>query len=197
MRLFVAIAVGDQVRAAAARVRARIEAALQQLRTEPPRIVWVAPTALHLTMRFLGEQPEARLPALAAAIEAPLAIAPFTVTWRGLGVFPSPRQPRVIWLGLGDGARELGQVEREVSRRVGGLLPGEEATDVTPFHPHLTLGRVKTESRQVNWAAILADGAVDGVSSPITHVSLYRSRGLPGGGGYEELCRGHLTGLLK
>jgi 2'-5' RNA ligase len=194
MRLFVAIAVGDQVRAAAARARARIETALRQLRSEPPHIVWVAPTSLHLTLRFLGEQPDARLPTLAAAIEAPLAIVPFAVTWRGLGVFPSPRQPRVIWLGLIEGARELGQVEREVSRRIGGLLPGEDATEAKPFHPHLTLARVKTESREVSWPSILADAAVDDVSSPVTHVSLYRSRGLPGGAGYEELCRGHLAG---
>ena len=193
MRLFVAIAVGDQVRAAAARARDRIEAALQQQRSEPPRIVWVAPAGLHLTLRFLGEQPDTRAPALVAAIEPPLAIAPFTVTWRGLGVFPSPRQPRVIWIGAGDGARELGLVEREISRRIGGLLPGEDDSDAKPFHPHLTLGRIKTESRQVNWPAILASGAVDDVSSPVTHVSLYRSRGLPGGAGYEELGRGLLT----
>jgi 2'-5' RNA ligase len=194
MRLFVAVSVGDQVRDAAARARSRIEAGLGKLRGEPPRIVWVSAQGLHLTLRFLGEQPDERVPAMVAAIREPLPIPPFTVTWQGLGAFPSPRHPRAIWVGVTDGARELGVLEREISGRVGSLLPGEDATEAKPFHPHLTLARVKTDSNRVNWPAILADAAVTGVASPITHVTLYRSRGLPGGAGYEELCRGHLTG---
>jgi len=194
MRLFVAVSVGDQVREAAARARSRIEAGLQQIRGEPPRIVWVAAQGLHLTLRFLGEPPDERVPAIAAAIQEPLPVAPFSVTWHGLGAFPSPHHPRAIWVGVTDGARELGLLEREISRRVGGLLPGEDLTEAKPFHPHLTLARVKTDSNRVHWPAVLADAAVTGVASPVTHVTLYRSRGLPGGAGYEELCRGHLTG---
>jgi len=191
MRLFVAVSVGDQVREAAARARSRIEAGLQQIRGEPPRLVWVAAQGLHLTLRFLGEPPDERVPAIVAAIRQPLPVAPFSVTWHGLGAFPSPRHPRAIWVGVTDGARELG---REISRRIGGLLPGEDLTEAKPFHPHLTLARVKTDSNRVNWPAILADAAVTGIASPVTHVALYRSRGLPAGAGYEELCRGHLTG---
>jgi 2'-5' RNA ligase len=192
MRLFVGVAVGDEVRAAAARARARIDAGLQQVRGEPPRLVWVAPQALHLTLQFLGEQPEPRAAALVAAVEAPFAMPPFTVTWHGVGAFPSPRHPRAIWLGVAAGARQLGELEREVARRTRGLLAGEELTDTKPFHPHLTLARVKTEPKGVNWPTILADAAIADVSSPVTHVTVFRSRGLPGGAGYEELGRGLL-----
>ena len=194
MRLFVAVSVGDEVRAAVAQSRSRIEAGLQKLRAEPPRLVWVAPPGLHITVRFLGEQPDPRVPALVAALEQPIDLVPFTIRWHGLGAFPSPRQPRAIWLGVGDGARELGQIEREVSRRVGPLLPGEDGADATPFHPHLTIARVKTDSRLVKWPELLSDAAVSDVASRVTHVTLYRSRGLPGGVGYEELCRGRLGG---
>jgi RNA 2',3'-cyclic 3'-phosphodiesterase len=194
MRLFVGVAVGEEVRAAVARARARIDAGLQQLRGEPPRLVWVAPQALHLTLRFLGEQPDARAAQLVAAIEAPFPVPPFIVTWHGLGAFPSPRHPRAIWLGVAAGARQLGELEREVARRAAGLAPDEELSDTRPFHPHLTLARVKTESTRVNWPSILADAAVSDVSSPVTHVTLFRSRGLPGGAGYEELGHGSLDG---
>jgi len=194
MRLFVAVNVGDQVRAAVAQARARIDAGLQRVGTEPPRLVWVSPPGLHLTLRFLGEQPDDRVPALVGAVQAPLPLPPFTVTWHGLGAFPSVRHPRAIWMGVRDGARELGELEREVSRRIGGLLPGEEGTDARPFHPHLTLARVKTDSRLVNWAAVLADAGVADVSSSVTCVTLYRSRSLPGGAGYEALGHGPLIG---
>jgi 2'-5' RNA ligase len=194
MRLFVAVSIGDQVRTAVADARSRIDTGLQRLRSEPPRVVWVAAEGLHLTLRFLGEQPDDRVPEVITAVQAPLRIAPFTVTWHGLGAFPSPRHPRAIWMGVSAGARELGQLEREVSRRLGPLLPGEDEAEAKPFHPHLTLARIKTDSGRVNWPTLLADAAVADVSSPVTFVTLYRSRGLPGGTGYEELCRGHLGG---
>ena len=67
-----------------------------------------------------------------------------------------------------------------MSRRIGPLLPGEEAGEPKPFHPHLTIARVKTESRLVTWPALLAEASVEDVGSRVTHVTLYRSRGLPG-----------------
>jgi 2'-5' RNA ligase len=194
MRLFVGIAVGEDVRAAAARVRALIEAELRKLRFEGPRLVWVTPPALHVTLRFLGEVGGDRVPALVEAASRPYAVTPFRLSWRGLGVFPSARRPRAIWMGISNGARELGQLEVEVASRIGGLLPGERADDAGPFHPHLTLARVKTEVAGVDWPAILETAAVSDVGSPVGHVSLFRSRGLPGGAGYEEIARGRLGG---
>ena len=46
-----------------------------KLRREPPRIIWVTPEGLHLTLRFLGEQPDERVPAIIAAIREPVPIA--------------------------------------------------------------------------------------------------------------------------
>jgi 2'-5' RNA ligase len=194
MRLFIAVGIGHDVRSAASRVRASIEAGFQQLRSEPPKLVWVAPQALHLTLRFLGELPDDRVPAIAEAIQAPFPCSPFTITWHGLGAFPTPRRPRAIWLGVKVGARQLGELEVEVARRLGGLAPGEAADVPKPFHPHLTLARVKTESRAVDWPAVLEATPVADVTSRVEHVSLMRSRGLPGGAGYEEIGRGRLGG---
>lgn len=194
MRLFLAVSVGDDVRAAIARARGAIEHALQQLKSEPPRLVWVTPRGLHLTLRFLGEQPDERVPSLVAAASQPYPMAPFTIGWHGLGAFPSARRPRAIWLGVGAGAHELGQLEAEVASRFGGLAADETVTDARPFHPHLTLARVKTESPAVQWPDVLAAAAITDVSSLVGHVALYRSRGLPGGEGYEEIARGRLDG---
>jgi 2'-5' RNA ligase len=194
MRLFVAISVGDEVRAAAGRVRSAIDTSLQQLKEEPPRLVWVAPKGLHVTLRFLGEQTDELAPGLVEAVQAPYQFPPFSIRWHGLGAFPSPRRPRAIWMGVRAGARELGQLEQEVARRFGSLHPGEDPGRAQPFHPHLTLARVKTESKAVDWPMVLEAAAVGDVSSHVLYVSLYRSRGLPGGEGYEEIGRGRLGG---
>lgn len=194
MRLFIAVGVGDEVRSAVSRLRAGIEASLRRLRAEPPRLVWVAPEGLHLSLRFLGEQDDAHVPALVEAIQTPFPLQPFVLTWHGLGAFPSTRRPRAIWLGVSTGARELGQLEVEVARRFGRLAPGEEAEHVRPFHPHVTVARIKTESAVVDWPALLDEARVDDISSTVGHVALIRSRGLPGGVGYEEIGRGLLVG---
>jgi 2'-5' RNA ligase len=194
MRLFVAVGVGDEVRSAAARVRGAVEARIQQSGGTPPRLLWVAPRALHLTLRFLGEQPDDRVPTIVGALSEPFACPPFTVTWHGLGAFPSPRHPRAIWLGVRTGAAELGRLEVEVARRLGGLAPGEAGAETRPFHPHLTLARVKTDARTVHWPAVLEAATVSDVTSHVGRVSLIRSRGLPGGVGYEEIGRGRLGG---
>jgi RNA 2',3'-cyclic 3'-phosphodiesterase len=194
MRLFVGIRVGDEVHAVARRVRTTIEHRLHQLRAEPPRLVWVVPASLHLTLRFLGEWPESHVPAIVEAVQAPFEVPPFAVGWHGPGAFPSPRAPRAIWLGVSDGARQLGQLEAEVARRLGGLMPGEEAQDARPFHPHLTLARVKTLAPNFDWPAVLREASVEAVRSPVTQVTLFRSRGWSGGAGYEEIGCGHLHG---
>jgi 2'-5' RNA ligase len=194
MRLFVGVGVGDGVRATASRVRSAFETSFQQIKGLPPRVVWVAPQALHLTVRFLGEVPDADVPGIVEAVQEPYTLAPFSVTWHGLGAFPSAARPRVLWIGVGAGARELGALEREVARRLGGLAPGEDAEPATAFHPHLTIARVKVDARGVDWPALMASVPVEDVRSSVSHVTLVRSRGLPGGAGYEEVGRGRLAG---
>jgi 2'-5' RNA ligase len=194
MRLFAAVTVGDEVRAAVTAARRTIELQLERLGGPPPRLVWVAPSSLHVTLRFLGEQPDAQVPAIVETAQEPFALEPFQVTWQGLGAFPSPRRPRAIWVGVKRGAKGLGLLEAELARRFGQLLPGERPDEAAPFHPHLTIVRVKTERPGVDWPAVLEAAAIGEVHSRVDHVSLLRSQGLPGGVGYQEIGRGRLEG---
>jgi 2'-5' RNA ligase len=194
MRLFVGVGVGDEMRTAASSVRRAVDMQLGRLHGEPPRVVWVLPAALHITLRFLGEQPDALVPSFVEALQEPFRVAPFSIRWHGLSAFPSVRRPRAIWVGVGDGAGPLGQIESELARRFGMLLPGERPEQAKPFHPHLTLGRVKTDHPRADWPAILEAAAFGEIRSAVTGVSLYRSQGLPGGAGYEEIGRGWLEG---
>ena len=83
----------------------------------PPKVVWVKPAALHVTIRFLGEVEEAEAERLQQLIAPPIPIAPFEVTWRGIGAFPSNRHPRALWLGVINGAAQLALIEAESNAR--------------------------------------------------------------------------------
>jgi RNA 2',3'-cyclic 3'-phosphodiesterase len=97
----------------------------------------------HLTLRFLGEitadqerSTEARLRDVAAASR------PFVLRLEGIGAFPSPARPRVVWIGVTQGRAEV----EELARRVRAALAPEFGPDRDRFVPHLTLARVRSSS---------------------------------------------------
>lgn len=183
MRLFIAIDVGDAVRAEVARVVAQLGAKLEAVKT-PPKVTWVKPAALHMTLRFLGETDDVGAARIIEALTPPIAMSPFDVEWRGLGAFPSNRHPRALWLGVVRGAAQLGAVEAEVAQRLGTVDP-----EARSFLPHLTIGRIKMAGQGVDWPKALKAVEVRGVLSRAERVTLYRS---------ELSQRGpHYTGLVS
>lgn len=191
MRLFVGIDVGDEVRAEVSRVSAALRAAIERA-AAPPRVVWVAPGALHVTLRFLGEVADADLASVCRVIEPPVALDPFHIEWRGLGAFPGPRQPRALWMGLVDGAASLGRVEAEVSRRLGGVAT--PTGDLAALRPHVTIARVKTAGAGVDWPALLGEIDVRGARTRVGHLTLYRSQLSPRGPHYTVVMKTPLVG---
>ena len=146
MRAFVAVPLPEPARAALAQELARLQ------RTGA-RVGWVAPEHLHVTLLFLGSIFGAQVPALAGALDAAAKTgAPFTLALAGLGYFGAPRSPRVLWAGLSDPEGRLAALQGDLTQRVGALgFPAEQR----PFHPHVTLGRVRPGGRAA-WPALLA-----------------------------------------
>jgi 2'-5' RNA ligase len=137
IRSFIAIDVTGPAREAAL-------ALLGRLRATGADVAWARPDALHVTLEFLGNvDPEqlARLGSHLAAIAA--RHVPLPITLAGVGAFPTLGRPRVLWSGID--APALLPLAADVRRacRAEGLV-GEER----PFHPHLTLGRVRTGDRR-------------------------------------------------
>ena len=156
-RLFVAIDVGDAVRAEATRVIHAISSRLETVKT-PPKIVWVRPEALHVTLRFIGEVTADAVPALCDRLAPPIAMTPFDVEWRGLGVFPSIRQPRALWLGVVAGGAALGALEAEVTRRLVGTVE-PEAQDVRGTRSpvdHVTLYRSRLSHKGPHYTGLVS-----------------------------------------
>jgi RNA 2',3'-cyclic 3'-phosphodiesterase len=107
----------------------------------------------HLTLRFLGEVAPERNAAIAERLrEVARASRPFVLRLEGVGAFPGPARPRVVWVGVTDGKEELA----ELARRVRVSLEPQLGPDPEPFVPHLTLFRVRSASDRAAAAELLA-----------------------------------------
>jgi len=100
----------------------------------------VAPQNVHMTMRFLGDVPAARIDSIHESMKKTVFSA-FTCQIHSLGVFPHIGHPRVIWAGISKGSDELTGIadQLETELRQLGFRP-----DPKGFSPHLTLARVRT-----------------------------------------------------
>ena len=121
-------------------VRRGVWDATAPLRDATGDVAWVAEPKIHLTLKFIGEMPEARIPPLADAMkEVARTHAAPAVHVSTAGAFPNFRRPRVIWMGVDPEPRlELLHHDVELAcDKLGFELDGR------PYRPHLTLGRVR------------------------------------------------------
>ena len=193
-RVFVAVDVGDAVRREVTRVVSVLTGKLEAAKI-PPKVVWVKPAALHVTIKFIGEVGPDEVGRLQELLTPPIAVAPFELAWRGIGTFPSARNPRALWLGVTNGAAPLAAVEAEVSRRLAGVNAVE--LDERAFLPHLTLGRVKMAGAGIDWPKILQAVEVRDVTSIVDRVTLYRSQLSHQGPHYTGLVSAPLTSVAR
>jgi 2'-5' RNA ligase len=137
MRLFAAIPLPHAAHQAAA-----LE--LRFLRELGWPVRWVREDGLHLTLKFFGEVAPDRLETIAEMLGyAVEGMAPMTLAITGGGAFPHPTKPRVLRLDLTPDP-ELELLQDRIERGGEGLgFPPEGR----PFHPHITLGRVREGHR--------------------------------------------------
>ena len=185
MRLFIAINLPDAE-------KPRLSRALQDLAANDLPARWVAPDSLHITVKFLGEVPEARLPAVVAALQDGAdGVAAFDVALGGFGAFPSLSRPGILWVGVQAGP-ELAELQGRIERA---FIPLGFEAEAREFHPHITVARVRKDGR-------IADRHVmDRIKASFDYKTRFRANSVdlmhsrPGQGGvrYEVLEK---TGLV-
>ena len=152
MRLFLAINFDAALRRAVAE-------ATQPLRAAAPTPSWADESRMHLTLKFLGEQDDAVIPKLSAAMDRVVQHhRRFPIRIGQVGAFPNFRRARVVWMGIHHEPRlELLHHDVELAcEKLGFELEGR------PFRPHLTLARVNQrtevdELRQLSRASKRVD----------------------------------------
>jgi 2'-5' RNA ligase len=127
MRLFVALDIDPGI-------RERITAFRDQLRPLAPDVRWVGPETYHVTLQFLGETKKTAEIRDSLRKVQPAAV---TLSFRGAGFFPTPRSPRVFWVGI-EADEQLQHLAVAVAQA---LQPLGFERDHDKFTPHLTLAR--------------------------------------------------------
>jgi 2'-5' RNA ligase len=146
----------------------------------------VANENLHLTLIFLGEVNEDFLTKAKAQLTgAAKVIKPFDASLNGLGAFPSPRSPRVVWIGMDKGKDETIDLQSKVEKQLGTI--GYKPED-RKFHPHLTIGRVKGVIKD---AAKIFETNYSSRNFPVNSIVLFKSTLRPEGPVYEKLQEFH------
>ena len=187
LRVFCAIELPAEVRARAAEHIARLRKAVPDVRAS-----WEREEKLHITLKFLGEVEAGRVEALSvAASRATGQARPFNLALAGAGAFPPRGLPRILWLGINDSSGALA--------RLHGRLEDECAAagferEGRPFHPHLTLARMRSPQGSRGLAQVHQETDFEPMEFAVTELVVMRSELGEGGSRYTEISR-HAFGI--
>jgi 2'-5' RNA ligase len=180
IRAFIAVPVTDEVRQTVAKVEG-------DLKGSGADVKWVEPEKIHVTLKFLGDTKTRQIEGLVGALRNCLAgVKPFDITLSGSGTFPPGRRNvRVVWLGTTEGKEQLGDLAAKVEDACASQGFAKEGR---PFSAHLTIGRVRRESRRLeDLSAAVAKVEYNPLKVRIDRVNLVRSELSPKGPTYTVL----------
>lgn len=183
LRAFIAVEIPLEIHKAIEKQTAPIRAALNK-----SLVHWVPTDNIHLTLKFLGDVSPTNLEMLAQMLNVEVSQhQAFEMGFGGLGAFPNPRRPRVIWIGIqAPAGLEALQHGIEAAAAILGY-PAEKR----PFSPHLTIGRVKQKINPAGMQKIrtaLEETQVTSLgTTQMTAVHLFKSDLKPTGAVYTRL----------
>jgi len=193
MRIFIGIDLDPEV-------RGRIQRFLEGVEGFAPEARWMRPESLHITVKFIGEQPPERVEAITERLRR-LESSAFEIRAGGYGFFPTAKAPRVFWIGIHAG-QQLAELAGSIDIATAELgVPREDR----PYSPHLTLARAVAgrSSGSLKWRkangpnatfAVLekrlaAMGEIDFGTMTANEFILYQSQLSPAGSKYTKLQR--------
>jgi 2'-5' RNA ligase len=185
MRLFIAIELPEDIKQEIAKVQ-------EQLKASGADANWTRPEGIHLTLKFLGEVPEAKVAGILQAMTGSAAGAgALRLEVGGAGAFPNGKAPRVLWLGLRGDVERLAALQRAVEDAMAAAGFGREDR---PFSPHLTLARIRFPKPRDRWQQRIEEiRTVNLGGFTADRVSLMKSELHPAGAVYTEVGMVSLT----
>lgn len=175
MRTFLAIEIPDKL-------KRKIDNFIADARDAELPIKWVQFNNLHITLKFLGEIDEPQKQEIESIIiDLCKCHIPFEMNLEGIGCFPHPRNPRVLWIGVKQGIELLTDISCEIEKKFSDLGFKEEKR----FHAHLTIGRVK---KACSVDSILSKRFIS-ENFPVTSIAFFKSSLTSQGPVYEALAK--------
>ena len=184
LRIFIAIPLPERLLTRLSDVQYRLQG-----KVSDRSVRWVKSEGIHLTLKFLGDTPRDEI----ATIEEALAVVArngpsFTLTAEGLGCFPSPSRPRVLWVGVTEPTGRLKVLCDAIEEAMTALGYKPERHG---FTPHLTLGRVRRgasrSDRELISEAVTGTNVGELAAFEADRFELIRSELKPSGAAYTTL----------
>ena len=175
-------------------VRAHVAAHIEQLRDAAPdvRASWEREEKLHITLKFLGEIAPERVEALSeAAARAVEESEPFILAIEGAGAFPPRGNPRTLWLGIRDSANALAHLHQRLEEE---CARAGFRREERPFHPHLTLARIRAPQGARELARLHQETDFETAEFAVANLVVLRSELGPRGSRYTEVSRHEFGG---
>jgi 2'-5' RNA ligase len=172
-------------------IRDRAVALQETLARTGTEVKWVEPENLHVTLLFLGEVDDREVPKVCRLVaEETIQHPAFDMTVETVGCFPNARRPRILWVGVTEGAQQMQALHD-------GLEPPLEELgyrrEERRYTPHVTLGRVKSD-RPTNQLsiALTKHAAWKGGEIPVREILIMSSELKSTGPLYHVLSRAPL-----
>lgn len=180
LRTFIAIDLPDTIIDAIARAQAKMKKYGLSMR-------WVKPKNIHLTLKFLGDIDPEQIPPITRCIENSADThPPFTLSAKGVGVFPGLNRPRVLWTGINGDTDRLKMLQHSLEDQLSETGIDREAR---PFAGHLTLGRLKGRPDQKKLVSVMkAFAEFETKPFSVTALTLFESQLTPSGAVYSKLA---------
>lgn len=187
LRVFLALVLPGELLRRVGEIQGRLQVLLRG------DIGWVRPAGIHLTLKFFGDIPPGEVARIAAVVgEAVARQRSLRFSLGRTGVFPDPRRPRVLWLGLEGDVPPLLAFQRGLEEGLAGIgFPPEGR----PFRPHLTLARIRSPRGLTGLAQALEPGGAGAAEFVTAAVALVRSELTPRGAVYTRLHDFPLAGM--
>lgn len=178
VRCFVAIEIPEPIQALLKPVQTRLQ-------SEVRKASWTKQGNFHLTLKFLGDVKTEAVDAISKAVQnVANTQTPFSIEPGGIGAFPTLARPRVIWIGVKHGAATVSHIAKAVNlelKRLG--FPTDNR-----FHPHLTLGRLRTPANLKPLKSVLEKyDTIDGAIVNVNEIIVMQSQLHPNGAIYTPL----------
>ena len=184
MRIFIAIELPSEIKSALAALQT-------ELRRAGADVSWTKPENLHLTLNFLGEVDEKRIVEVEqACVSSAAEFQPFTLILNDTGVFPNARQPRVLWAGLSGEVENVVEIHRRLDERL--ALIGFKREEKR-FHPHLTIGRLKSNKKIRELLALADEHRLPALSFVVAEIVMMKSELHPAGAEYTPMAKVSLS----
>ncbi|MGB3340670.1 MAG: RNA 2',3'-cyclic phosphodiesterase [bacterium] len=175
MRTFLAIEIPGQI-------KRKVDQLITQEKNNRLPMKWIKFENLHITLKFLGEIEESKRREIIPVLERTCkTFTPFSINLEGIGSFPHPGNPRVLWIGVKYGVTVLTSVACEIEKDLGAIGFKKDEH----FHAHLTIGRTRKFCKV---DSILAKPFIS-ENFPVNSITLFKSTLTTQGSQYEILAK--------